>query len=86
MRAAIAAARQALDQTEHTWGVWADSVRQDVEARHGVDYEPDDQVILKDPEYSRALDVRLDLDKVKHELATLIEDFDAAESWEEDSR
>jgi hypothetical protein len=59
--------------------VWADSVRQDVEARHGVSYEPDDLPMLEDPEYGCALDVGKELGALREQLAALADRFRDAE-------
>jgi hypothetical protein len=67
------AAEEAAERAAFTWGVWADSVRQDVEQRHGVAYEPDDQVVLDDPEYSRVLDLGSAISEIRGELGGLIE-------------
>lgn len=70
---AVEGAEEAAAGTEFAWGVWADSVRQDVEHRHGVSYEPDDPVILEDPEYGRVLDIGGAISEIKGELGALSE-------------
>lgn len=55
MRRRLAEARQLLSQLAGAWAAgWADSVRQDAEARHGVAAGATD---LDDAEYDLALDV-----------------------------
>jgi hypothetical protein len=60
MRGRLAAAIAAVNTLDASWGVRADSVRQDAEARHGVAYpvavEDADPVLMDDPEYAAALD------------------------------
>jgi hypothetical protein len=72
-RGALEAAEEATEKAAFVWGLWADSVRQDVEQRHGVAYEPDDQAVLDDPEYSRVLDLGSTINEIKGELGALIE-------------
>jgi hypothetical protein len=66
------AAIAAVGALDMSWGVWADSVRQDVEARHDVAHpvpiEAADAVVLHDPEYGAALDCGTALDQVKQAL------------------
>jgi hypothetical protein len=73
----------AVDALDMPWGVWADTVRQDVEARHGVAYpapiEETDAVALRDPEYGAALDCVTALDRVKQALQDALASFNQAE-------
>ena len=79
MRKRLDAAIAAVDAVERAWGLWADSVRQDAEARHGVAYpvpiEEADAVLLDDPEYGTALDCGKVLDQVEHALQDALGNF-----------
>lgn len=68
---ALAAAAAGLKSAEGVWGVWADSVRQDVEQRLGVTYTENDPLVLEDPEFSAALDVGTALDEARTAFAHL---------------
>jgi hypothetical protein len=80
MAAALEMARKALETATTTWGLWADDVRADVEARLGRVYEPDDPVLLVNPEFGTALDVGGAIDELSAQLASVTEKFARAES------
>ena len=75
----------AVDALDMPWGVWADTVRQDVEARHGVAYpapiEEADAIVLRDPEYGAALDCGTALDQAKQALQDALAHFNQAEQF-----
>jgi hypothetical protein len=71
----IGRAAESIGRAVATWGVWADDVRQDVEHRHGVAYEPDDPAVLGDQEYGCALDIAEHLEDVKRQLDVLAARF-----------
>jgi hypothetical protein len=73
-------AQKALETAATTWGLWADDVRADTEARLGHSYEPDDPDVLHDPEFSATLDVRGAIDEVSAQLAGVVEKFARAEA------
>jgi hypothetical protein len=83
MRKRLDAAIAAVDALELAWGIWADSVRQDVEVRHGVAYpvpiEEADAVVLNDREYGTALDCGTALDRVKQALRDVLGSYGQAE-------
>ena len=64
MRQRLTKATAAVRATREVWGLWADSVRQDAEARHGVAAGAD----LKDPEHWLALDCGAALDQARQAL------------------
>ncbi len=75
----------AVDALDMPWGVWADTVRQDVETRHGVAYpapiEDADAIVLGDAEYGAALDCGTALDQVKQALQATLASFNQAEQF-----
>ena len=79
---AMIAAVGALDMP---WGVWTDTVRQDVEVCHGVAYpapiEETDAIVLGDPEYGAALDCGTALDQAKQALQDALAHFNQAEQF-----
>lgn len=75
MRHRLTEATAAVQAARSVWGVWADSVRQDAEARHGVAAGAD----LKDPEYWLALDCGPALDQARQALLDAEARFNQAE-------
>ena len=83
LRARLNAATAALNALEASWGLWADSVRQDAEARLGVTPRDD---LMQDPEYGFALDVGTALDQARTGLATAATRFSDAEQCNRQAR
>ena len=69
LRRRLDAVIAAVDALDMPWGVWADTVRQDVEARHGVAYpapiEEADAIVLGDPRTARLLRVTVVLSETR---------------------
>ena len=63
-------AQTAIGQALTSWRAWADIVRQDAEAQHGVSYDAD-PATLEDGLYGSLLDLGTDLDQVLIDLAAL---------------
>jgi hypothetical protein len=72
LAAALAAADAGLKGAAAVWGVWADTVRQDVEQRLGVTYGDGDLPVLEDQEFGAALDVGTEIDRVREALDSLL--------------
>jgi len=83
MRKRLNAAIAAVDTLDLGWGIWADTVRQDAEVRHGVAYpvplEEADAVLFDDPEYGTALDCGKALDQAKRALHDALASFSRIE-------
>jgi hypothetical protein len=69
---ALTQAQSAVSRARTAWGLWADTVRQEAEAAHGVGYTPDDPVILQDDQYRGALDLGTELDQALPDVPALI--------------
>ena len=76
MRQLLADAKQALSQLYTAWGLWADSVRQDAEARQGVPAGAD---LAADREYWPALDAGSAIEQAKTALSDVEAQFRGAE-------
>jgi hypothetical protein len=70
---ALTRVQTAISQARTRWGLWADAIRQEAEAAHGVGYDPADPVILEDGQYAEALDLGTELDQALPDLAALID-------------
>ncbi len=68
-------AQTVITQARWVWGLWADTVRQEAEAAHGVGYKPDDPLILTDEEYRDALDLGTELDQALTGVSALVDHF-----------
>jgi hypothetical protein len=83
MRKRLNQASAALRALDASWGVWADTVRQTVEERHGVAYpvpiEEADKVLLDDPEYVAALGLGRAIDQAKSVLQGVLDSFNGQE-------
>jgi hypothetical protein len=79
LAAALKLARQAIETAEHTWGLWADGVRQDVETRLGCTSEPGDPAILADEGYGHVLSVGNRLRVTGKHIAAMTEEFGQVE-------
>jgi hypothetical protein len=60
---ALTQAQAAVKQARTVWRGWADTVRQEAAARHGVGHTVADPGILEDGEYDDGLDLGTEVDK-----------------------
>jgi hypothetical protein len=73
----------AVRALEGAWGLWADSVRQEVENRLGVAYpvplEISEPIVMADGGYCRALDVGVAVDRLQVALREVVSALAAVE-------
>lgn len=87
MRNRLNEAEAALRALKASWGLWADTVRQSVETRHGVAYpvsfEEADKVIINDPGYGAALDLMRSIDEARSAIEQAQAEFERLEDSDE---